>query len=85
MNTDVALTSLNPNILWAAAYSDDRAALASADQILSGDFQEAQDSSHHWSVGEECKYHGIYKDGTDPPKLNPKRPKVLEYRTKSDH
>ena len=79
MNTDVALTGLNPDILWAAAYSDDRAAIASADQILNGEFQAAQTSSNDWAVSEGCEYHA---SSTSDGKPNPKGPKILEYRLK---
>jgi len=81
MNTDEALTGLNDDILWAAAYSDDRAALASADQIVSGVFQQAHDSSYAWSLGEECKYHKTYLPNSA--KENPKGPQILEYKAKN--
>ena len=64
MNTDKALTALNPDILWAAAYSDDRAAIASADQIIDGRFQAAQSSSNDWALNSGCKYHAsVDSDG----------------------
>jgi hypothetical protein len=79
MNTDVALTGLNPDILWAAAYSDDRAAVASADQIVNGVFQAAQSSSNDWALLMGCEYHA---STTSEGKPNPKGPKILEYRKK---
>jgi hypothetical protein len=81
MNTDLDLTALNVNILWAAGYSDDRAAIASADQVVGGHFQDAHSSSFEWATKHGCEYHLEIDSNTG--KLDKKRPMVLEYKMKN--
>ena len=39
MNTDVSLSGLNKNLIWAAAYSDHRAPIIPADDYINGSAQ----------------------------------------------
>ena len=57
MNTDVALTSLSRDLLWAAGYSDDRAPIFEEDQYENGNAQKAWDSSWKWSEEMKVEYH----------------------------
>ena len=75
MNTDRALSALNPNLLWPSLYSDDRSPLFEADEYINGNAQLAWDSSKEWSDQCGCEYH---TEATDK-----KRHTYLAYCTKN--
>lgn len=50
MNTDESLTSKNSNILWPAAYSDDRAPTIPADEYINGNAKKTWDDSEEWAT-----------------------------------
>ena len=62
MNTDVALTALNPSLLWPAPYSDDRAPLFEADEYVNGNAQLAWNSSNKWATESGVEYHTQHDD-----------------------
>ena len=57
MNTDLSLTGLNKSLIWAAAYSDDRAPVISADDFVNGSAQFIWDESEKWAKTNAVKYH----------------------------
>ena len=75
MNTDVSLSGLNENLIWAAAYSDDRAPIIPADDFVDGSAQFIWKESENWTKENKVEYH-VEKD-------DKKRHAFMEYKKKN--
>jgi len=74
MNTDLSLTGLNKSLIWAAAYSDDRAPVISADDFVNGSAQFLWNESEKWAKTNAVKYHTDENDK--------KKHSFIEYKKK---
>ena len=75
MNTDVSLSGLNKNLIWAAAYSDDRAPIIPADDYITGSAQYIWNQSEKWADDNKVEYH-VEKD-------DKKKHSYIEYKRKN--